>query len=136
MSLLPSRAGIAFDEYSHVCAHEDGTPDRPRAFTGRFQHIIRAEAGLPWIKLNNLRHSSVSVMLRAGIPASAAAWHCRDVRMTTAVCNRVYDEGLTASASGCSHPQMRPVGGALTGRWRTAGPLNPETDQTRRQHRV
>ena len=39
-------------------------------------------------------------MLHAGIPASTvAAWHGHDVRMTTAVSNRVYDEGLTAAAS-------------------------------------
>lgn len=91
--------GIAFDESSHVCAHEDGAPVLPRTFTGWFQRI-RIEAGLPRITLRNLRHSSVSVMLHAGIPASTvAAWHGHDVRMTTAVYNRVYDEGLTAAAS-------------------------------------
>lgn len=91
--------GVGFDESSHVCAHEDGTPVLPRTFTGWF-HRIRIEAGLPRITLRNLRHSSVSVMLHAGIPASTvAAWHGHDVRMTTAVYNRVYDEGLTTAAS-------------------------------------
>lgn len=91
--------GVGFDEFSHVCAHEDGTPVLPRTFTGWF-HRIRADAGLPRITLRNLRHSSVSVMLHAGIPASTvAAWHGHDVRMTTAVYNRVYDEGLAVAAS-------------------------------------
>jgi integrase len=92
-------AGVAFDESSHVCSHEDGTPVLPRTFTAWF-HRIRIEAKLPRITLRNLRHSSVSVMLHAGLPASTvAAWHGHDVRMTTAVYNRVYDEGLTAAAS-------------------------------------
>ena len=39
-------------------------------------------------------------MLHAGIPASTVAtWHGHDVRMTTAVYNRDYDEGLMAAAS-------------------------------------
>jgi len=59
--------GVAFDESSHVCSHEDGTPVLPRTFTGWF-HRIRVEAQLPRITLRNLRHSSVSVMLHAGIP--------------------------------------------------------------------
>lgn len=96
--------GVAFDESSHICAHEDGTPVLPRTFTGWFQRI-GTEAGLPRITLRNLRHSSVSVMLHAGIPASTvAAWHGHDVRMTTAVYNRVYDEGLTAAASAMFGP--------------------------------
>ena len=91
--------GVAFDESSHVCSHEDGTPVLPRTFTGWF-HRIRVEAQLPRITLRNLRHSSVSVMLHAGIPASTvAAWHGHDIRMTMAVYNRVYDEGLTVAAS-------------------------------------
>ncbi len=101
--------GVGFDESSHVCAHEDGTPVLPRTFTGWF-HCIRVEAGLPRITLRNLRHSSVSVMLHAGIPASTvAAWHGHDVRMTTAVSNRVYDEGLTAAASAMFGSPRRPV---------------------------
>jgi integrase len=96
--------GVGFDETSHVCAHEDGTPVLPRTFTGWF-HRIRIEAELPRITLRNLRHSSVSVMLHAGIPASTvAAWHGHDVRMTTSVYNRVYDEGLTAAASAMFGP--------------------------------
>lgn len=39
-------------------------------------------------------------MLHVNVPASTvAAWHGHDVRMTTAVCERVYGEGLTAAAS-------------------------------------
>ena len=42
-------------------------------------------------------------MLHAGILASTvAAWHGHDVRMTTAVSNRVYDEGLRLRRRRCS----------------------------------
>ncbi|MFC3966519.1 tyrosine-type recombinase/integrase [Nocardia jiangsuensis] len=86
-------------EDTHMCAAADGEPVLPRTFTGKF-HRIRIAAEFPRITLRNLRHTSVSVMLHAGIPASTvAAWHGHDVRMTTAVYSRVYDEGLTAAAS-------------------------------------
>lgn len=91
--------GKPWEEDAHVCATIDGKPVLPRTFTGWF-HRIRIAAELPRITLRNLRHTPVSVMLHAGIPASTvAAWHEHDVRMTTAVYNRVYDEGLTAAAS-------------------------------------
>ena len=91
--------GKPWEEDAHVCASIDGKPDLPRTFTGWF-HRIRIAAELPRITLRNLRHTSVSVMLDAGIPASTvAARHGHDVRMTTAVYNRVYDERLTAAAS-------------------------------------
>lgn len=83
----------------HVCSDETGKAVWPRTYTGWF-HRIRIAAELPRITLRNLRHTSVSVMLHAGIPASTvAAWHGHDVRMTTTVYNRVYDEGLSTAAS-------------------------------------
>ncbi|MEV6338491.1 tyrosine-type recombinase/integrase [Nocardia vinacea] len=91
--------GQPWDESTHVCSDEAGKAVLPRTFTGWF-HRIRIAAELPRITLRNLRHTSVSVMLHAGIPASTvAAWHGHDVRMTTTVYNWVYDDGLTAAAS-------------------------------------
>ncbi|WP_067835430.1 tyrosine-type recombinase/integrase [Nocardia lijiangensis] len=91
--------GRSWDETTHVCSDETGKAVLPRTYTGWF-HPIRIAAKLPRITLRNLRHTSVPVMLHAGIPASTvAAWHGHDLRMTTAAYNRVYDEGLTAAAS-------------------------------------
>ncbi|CAM2779119.1 tyrosine-type recombinase/integrase [Skermania piniformis] len=91
--------GIAWDDTTHVCSAEDGTPVLPRTYTLWFQRIAET-AELPRITLKNLRHTSVSVMLHAGIPASTvAAWHGHDVRMTTTVYNRTYDAGLSAAAA-------------------------------------
>ena len=91
--------GVPWDETTHVCANEDGTPVLPRTYSHWFQRA-RQDAGLPSITLRNLRHTSVSLMLHSGLPASTvAAWHGHDVRMTTAVYNRVYDEGLQTAAA-------------------------------------
>ncbi|MCX4097056.1 site-specific integrase [Nocardia sp. alder85J] len=91
--------GRAWNDEQHICSRSDGSPVLPRTFTARF-HQIRLTAGLPRITLRNLRHTSVSVMLHAGIPATTvAAWHGHDVRMTTTVYGRTYDEGLTTAAA-------------------------------------
>ncbi|APE38549.1 hypothetical protein BOX37_20445 [Nocardia mangyaensis] len=91
--------GVSWVEASHVCSDESGESLRPEAHTDLFQ-IVRKAAGLPYITLRNLRHTSVSVMLHAGVPpTTVAAWHGHDVRMTTNVYNRVYDEGLTTAAA-------------------------------------
>lgn len=91
--------GIPWDEDRHVCSNEDGSPVLPRTFTGWFRRISK-NAGLRPITLRNLRHTSVSVMLHRGIPASTvAAWHGHDVRMTTSVYGRVYDDGLVTAAA-------------------------------------
>ncbi|WP_035760328.1 tyrosine-type recombinase/integrase [Gordonia amicalis] len=76
----------------------DGSPlpvrDYTRLFTDR-----RKAAGLPSITLRNLRHSSVSRMRAAGVPADVvAAWHGHSERMTTAVYGRVSDDRLRAAA--------------------------------------
>lgn len=80
----------------------DGSPlpirDYTRLFTDR-----RKAAGLPSITLRNLRHSSVSRMRAAGIPADVvAAWHGHSERMTTAVYGRVSDDRLKSAAEAFS----------------------------------
>lgn len=94
--------GVPWDEDRHVCSNEDGTPVLPRTYTGWFRRISKNAALRP-ITLRNLRHTSVSVMLQRGIPASTvAAWHGHDVRMTNSVCGRVYDDGLATAAAAMS----------------------------------
>ncbi|MBD0024396.1 tyrosine-type recombinase/integrase [Gordonia pseudamarae] len=81
-----------------ILARIDGSPlpvrDYTRLFTAR-----RKAAKLPPITLRNLRHSSVSRMRAAGVPADVvAAWHGHSERMTTAVYGRVSDDRLKAAA--------------------------------------
>jgi integrase len=51
-----------------VAIHEDGTPINPRLFSSWFAQHARA-AGLPPIRLHDLRHSYATAALAAGIPA-------------------------------------------------------------------
>lgn len=90
--------GTTWNEDQFVCSNVDGTPVLPRTYTKWFQSLS-VRAGLTRITLRNLRHTSVSVMLHDGVPASTvAAWHGHDVRMTTAVYGRTYDDGLRQAA--------------------------------------
>ena len=60
----------------------------------------RAGAGLKAITLGKLRHSNISRMREAGVPADVvAAWHGHTERMTQAVYGRVTDDRLTAAAA-------------------------------------
>ncbi|MCZ4652906.1 tyrosine-type recombinase/integrase [Gordonia amicalis] len=85
-----------------VLSRIDGSPlpvrDYTRLFTDR-----RKAAGLPSITLRNLRHSSVSRMRAAGVPADVvAAWHGHSERMTQAVYGRVSDDRLAAASDAIS----------------------------------
>jgi integrase len=51
-----------------VAIHVDGTPINPRLFSSWFAQHARA-AGLPPIRLHDLRHSYATAALAAGIPA-------------------------------------------------------------------
>ncbi|WP_239450616.1 tyrosine-type recombinase/integrase [Gordonia terrae] len=76
----------------------DGTPLPVREYTRLFTDRRKA-AKLPPITLRNLRHSSVSRMRAAGVPADVvAAWHGHSERMTQAVYGRVTDDRLAAAA--------------------------------------
>lgn len=61
----------------------------------RFRH----PRGLKAITLAKLRHSNISRMREAGVPADVtASWHGHTERMTQAVYGRVTDDRLTAAA--------------------------------------
>lgn len=81
-----------------LLARVDGTPVPVRDYTRLFADRRKA-AKLPPITLRNLRHSSVSRMRAAGVPADVvAAWHGHSERMTQAVYGRVTDDRLAAAA--------------------------------------
>ncbi|AFA74236.1 integrase family protein [Gordonia polyisoprenivorans VH2] len=85
-----------------LLARIDGSPLPVRDYTRLFSERRKA-AGLPSITLRNLRHSSVSRMRAAGVPADVvAAWHGHSERMTTAVYGRVSDDRLAAASAAIS----------------------------------
>lgn len=60
------RAGEAYQNNGLVFCKEDGTPLDPREFTKRFQRHLEA-AGLPRVRLHDLRHTHASLLLARGV---------------------------------------------------------------------
>ncbi len=58
--------GQAYQDNNLVFAREDGTPTDPREFTKRFQRILK-RAGLPVVRLHDLRHTHASLLLSRGV---------------------------------------------------------------------
>lgn len=82
-----------------VAVQPDGAAILPRTYSDRFQRLASA-AGVPTITLRNVRHTSVSMMLDAGIPPTVvAAWHGHDPRMTVSVYGRTYDDSLKSAGA-------------------------------------
>jgi integrase len=81
-----------------MLSREDGTWLPVREYSRDFD-AQRQAAELPPILLEKLRHSNISRMREAGVPADVvAAWHGHTERMTQAVYGRVHDDRLTAAA--------------------------------------
>lgn len=58
--------GSAWTDSGRVFTREDGTELRPESLTDKFQ-ALRASAGLPPIRLHDLRHGAASLMLASGV---------------------------------------------------------------------
>lgn len=61
-------AGVRFGDEDLVFAREDGRPRHPDLFTQSFERAVK-RAGLPRIRLHDLRHTHATLGLAAGIPA-------------------------------------------------------------------
>lgn len=59
--------GTAYQDSGHVFAHEDGAPLHPNVTTRTFVRLTE-QAGLPRIRLHDVRHSAVTAMLARGEP--------------------------------------------------------------------
>jgi len=57
----------AYEDGDLVFARENGTPLRPEYVLGRF-HALTEDAGLPRVRLHDLRHLAATLMLAAGVP--------------------------------------------------------------------
>jgi integrase len=66
------RYGELWTDTGLVVTHEDGTAINPRLFSSWFAQHARA-AGLPPIRLHDLRHSYATAALAAGIPAKVVS---------------------------------------------------------------
>jgi integrase len=64
--------GPAYEDGNLVFCRENGTPLHPNEITHVFVRLV-ARAGLPKIRLHDVRHSAVTAMLRSGIPVKVVA---------------------------------------------------------------
>jgi hypothetical protein len=64
--------GPAYEDSGLVFTHPDGSPIHPHLFSDWFKQHVRA-AGLPAIRLHDLRHSYATAALAAGIPAKVVS---------------------------------------------------------------
>jgi integrase len=64
--------GPAYQDHGLVFAKEDGSPLHPDLFLRSFQRLGKA-AGLPKIRLHDVRHSWASYALAAGVPAKVVS---------------------------------------------------------------
>ena len=62
---LRAAAGAAWVEHDLVCTAPDGSPLHPAKLTDAF-HTIAEAAGLPPVRLHDLRHGAATLMLAAG----------------------------------------------------------------------
>jgi integrase len=92
-----------------VAVNEDGSPMRPETYSAEFARQSKA-AGVPAIRLHDVRHTAATMLLDGGTTAIATAkWLGHDPAITLRVYGHVYDDALAAA------------GDALMGRSRTSG---------------
>jgi len=58
--------GTPLTDEDFVFSHKDGSPLNPNAVTSAFARLIR-KAGLPKLRLHDLRHTHATLMLKAGV---------------------------------------------------------------------
>lgn len=78
------RAGEAWEDSGYVVVDELGRPVKPRTYSDRFAGLCRT-AGVPRIKLHNVRHSLAQLMIERRVPfdvAAATLGHTLQVFMT------------------------------------------------------
>jgi integrase len=59
------QAGDRWRDHGLVFASTIGTPIEPRNLD-RAWHVVRAQAGLPWLRLHDLRHACATFLLASG----------------------------------------------------------------------
>jgi site-specific recombinase XerD len=69
---LKRRMGTAFSDHNLIFCEDDGTPIHPNQVSDEFERLLKA-AGLPLIRLHDLRHNAASLFLAAGIPVEVVA---------------------------------------------------------------
>jgi integrase len=98
-------AGPAYQGGRQVASDELGRAVSPERLSDEFQRLA-AQAGLPRIRMHDLRHTSNTLMATAGVPANVRAlWHghTQAVNVGTYTHARAEDLALAAEALGKIH---------------------------------
>ncbi|WP_244986694.1 site-specific integrase [Mycobacterium marinum] len=99
--------GNGYHDSGLVAVNQDGSPIRPETYSTEFARQSKA-AGVPIIRLHDVRHTAATMLLDGGTTAIATAkWLGHDPAITLRVYGHVYDGALAAA------------GDALLGRTRT-----------------
>lgn len=82
-----------------VAVNGDGSPIRPETYSGEFARQAKA-AGVPVIRLHDVRHTAATMMLDSGNTVSATAkWLGHDPGITLRVYGHVYDDALESAGA-------------------------------------
>ncbi|MDX1881864.1 tyrosine recombinase XerC [Mycolicibacterium sp. 120270] len=80
-----------------VAVNADGSPIRPETYSKVFAAHCTA-AGVPVIRLHDVRHTAASILLDSGLPVLAVAkWLGHDPAITLRVYGHVYDDALASA---------------------------------------
>jgi integrase len=93
--------GDAYEDHSLVFARENGAPLRPEFVLRRF-HELSDEAGLPRVRLHDLRHLAATLLLTSGMPLAVASKMLRhsQVGITADLYGHLTREASHAAADG------------------------------------
>lgn len=80
-------------------AREDGSPLRPEYVLDRF-HVLTEQAGLPRVRLHDLRHLAATLMIAAGVPLALVSKTLRHskVGITSDIYGHLTREAASAAA--------------------------------------
>jgi integrase len=91
--------GNGYHDSALVAVNEDGSPIRPETYSAAFARRSKA-AGVPAIRLHDVRHTAATMLLDGGTTAIATAkWLGHDPAITLRVYGHVYDDALAAAGN-------------------------------------
>ncbi|WLP89949.1 tyrosine-type recombinase/integrase [Gordonia sp. NB41Y] len=91
--------GSGWTDTGLVAVNADGSPIRPETYSAEFRRMVKV-AGLPRIRLHDVRHTSVSLMMARGVPVlDVAKWHGHDPAMTLRVYGHVDGDALARAGA-------------------------------------
>lgn len=89
--------GEQYRETGLVAVNDDGSPIRPETYSNDFSRHAK-DAGVPVIRLHDVRHTAATMLLDGGTtPSATAKWLGHDPAITLRVYGHVYDDALAAA---------------------------------------